>query len=240
MNREHHRWYSPSLNRDMQLLVFGHGGAPILIFPTSKGRFYEWEDRGMFWGALREPLERGWYQAFCVDSIDEESWYAWWAHPGGRAYRHHQYFEYLHNEVLPFIRWKNRNPYTIAMGASFGAYHAAAFGLKYPWEIRRIIGLCGLYDIRSFTGGYSDDYVYHNNPMSFIPNESDAKRLEAIRRQEIILVAGSGDPQVQWSRDFSAMLWSKGIWNAYREWDGWVHDWPYWQQIVPRYLGGAD
>ncbi len=70
MNREHHRWYSPSLNRDMELLVFGHAGARVIIFPTSKGRFYEWEDRGMIHGALREPLERGWLQAYCVDAID--------------------------------------------------------------------------------------------------------------------------------------------------------------------------
>ncbi|MDZ4767909.1 MAG: alpha/beta hydrolase-fold protein [Chloroflexota bacterium] len=240
MNREHHRWYSPSLNRDMQLLVFGHAGARVLIFPTSKGRFYEWEDRGMMYGALREPLERGWLQAFCVDAIDEESWYAWWSHPGGRAYRHNQYFEYLHKEVLPFMRWKNPTNYTIAMGASFGAFHAAGFGLRYPFEINRILGICGIYDIRGFTGGYSDENVYFNNPSQFIPNEWDNGRLEAMRRQDIIITAGSGDPQVQWSRDFAALLWSKGIGNAYREWNGWVHDWPFWSQMVPRYIGGHD
>jgi hypothetical protein len=27
MNREHHKWHSPSLARDLELLVFGHGGA---------------------------------------------------------------------------------------------------------------------------------------------------------------------------------------------------------------------
>lgn len=43
MNREHHRWYSPSLGRDMDLLVFGHAGARLLVFPTSKGKFYEWK-----------------------------------------------------------------------------------------------------------------------------------------------------------------------------------------------------
>lgn len=240
MNREYHRWYSPSLNRHMELLVFGHGGANVIIFPTSKGRYYEWEDRGMIHGALREPLERGWLTAYCVDAIDEESWYAWWAHPGGRAYRHHQYFEYLHNEVVPLIGSKNQNRYLITMGASFGAFHAAGFGLKYPHLVDRIFGICGLYDIRSFTGGYSDDYVYYNNPMQFVPNEHDWGRIQAMRRQDIIIVAGSGDPQVQWSRDFAGMLWSKGLWNAYREWDGWVHDWPYWQRIVPQYIFGHD
>ncbi|MBF8283873.1 MAG: hypothetical protein HW378_2788, partial [Anaerolineales bacterium] len=53
MNREYHRWYSPSLNKEIELLVFGHAGARMLVFPTSLGKFYEWEDRGMV-GALGE------------------------------------------------------------------------------------------------------------------------------------------------------------------------------------------
>lgn len=240
MNREYHRWYSPVLNRDMELLVYGHAGARVIIFPTSRGRFYEWEDHGMIAGCLREPLERGWLQAFCVDAIDAESWYARWAHPGGRAYRHHQYIEYLHNEVLPFMRWKNPHDYTIALGASFGAFHAAGLGLKYPFEINRIFGICGIYDIRFMTGGYSDDYVYFNNPVQFVAGEYDGWRLDAMRRQDIILAAGTGDPTIGWSREMSGVLWGKGIGNALREWDGWVHDWPYWQQIVPKYLFGHD
>jgi len=75
MNREYHAWHSPSLNRNMELLVFGHGGSRVLVFPTSMGRYYEWEDRGMM-GALGEHIERGWIQLYCVDSVDEESWYA--------------------------------------------------------------------------------------------------------------------------------------------------------------------
>ena len=51
MNREYHRWHSPALGREMELLVFGQGGARMLAFPTSMGRFYDWEDRGMV-GAL--------------------------------------------------------------------------------------------------------------------------------------------------------------------------------------------
>ena len=53
MNREYHRWYSRSLDRDMELLVFGHTGARVLVFPTSMGRFFQWEDSGMDreWGA---------------------------------------------------------------------------------------------------------------------------------------------------------------------------------------------
>src|SRR5690349_17010619 len=98
MNREYHRWYSPSLNREMELLIFGHAGARVLVFPTSLGKYYEWEDRGMI-GVLHEHLERGWLQLYCVDSVDAESWYARWAHPGGRAY-HAANFAFRHPELV--------------------------------------------------------------------------------------------------------------------------------------------
>ena len=31
--------------------------------------------------ALGEQLENGHLQMYCVDSVDEESWYAWHKHP---------------------------------------------------------------------------------------------------------------------------------------------------------------
>ena len=239
MNREYHRWYSPSLNRDMELLVFGHAGARVLIFPTSQGRFYEWEDRGIIW-SLRHQIDNGWIQVFCVDSVDAESWYCNWAHPGGRAYRHAQYDGHLYNEVLPFSVHKNSNPYLITIGASFGAYHAMNFGLKHPEVVGRILGLSGLYDIRWFTDGFDNEYVYFNNPMQYIPNEHNLDRLVLLRRLDIIIAAGRADRLIQSSRDLSGALWGKGIGNALREWDGWAHDWPYWEKMVHLYIGGHD
>ena len=47
MNREYHKWHSNDLGREMELLVFGHAGVPLLVFPTSMGRFYQYEDFGM-------------------------------------------------------------------------------------------------------------------------------------------------------------------------------------------------
>ena len=145
MNREYHRWHSLALNRDMELLVFGHAGAKVLVFPTSLGKYYEWEDRGMI-GVLGEQLDRGWIQLFCVDSVDAESWYARWAHPGGRAWRHIQYENYLVNEVVPLMWQKNDNPFSMTTGASFGAYHAANFAFRHPELVRRMIGMSGIYE----------------------------------------------------------------------------------------------
>lgn len=238
MNREYHRWYSPSLNRDMELLVFGHAGARVLVFPTSGGSFFEWEDRGMP-SVIGESLEKGWLQMVCVSNVDMESWYARWAEPAGRAYRHAQYDGYLYNEVLPFMDSKNSNPYVIAAGASFGGYHAMTFGLKHPDRVRRILAMSGLFDIRRFSDGYSDDNVYFNNPMQFVPNES-GWRLDRIREMDIIMATGHEDRLMQSARDLSVAMWSKGIGNALREWDGWAHDWPYWSQMFGMYIGGHD
>lgn len=239
MNREYHRWYSPSLNRDMELLIFGHAGARVLVFPTSQGRFYEWEDRGMI-STLWHHIENGWLQLYCVDSVDSESWYCGWAHPGGRAYRHHQYFNYLLYEVLPLSTHKNHNPFLMTLGASFGAYHAMAFGLKYPDKVDRILAFSGIYDIRRFTGGYSDDYVYFNNPMQFIPHESDPNRLRWLHHLDIVMATGKEDGLIWAARNMSEVLWGKGIGNALREWDGWSHDWQYWQKMLLLYINGHD
>lgn len=74
MNREYHKWHSPALGRDMELLVFGHAGAPLIVFPPSMGRFFDYESRGMI-DAIRDRYESGAIQAFCVDSVDSQSWY---------------------------------------------------------------------------------------------------------------------------------------------------------------------
>jgi len=239
MNREFHRWYSHSLGREMELLIFGHAGARLLVFPTSLGRFFEWEDRGMI-AALGDQLENGSLQMICVDSIDADSWYARWKRPGDRAARHIQYENYLLDEVLPLSQQVNADPFFMTTGASFGAYHAVNFALRHPELVGRTIGLSGVYDISQWTDGYHDDNIYFNNPMAYISNENDWGRLESLRRMDIIIVSGANDPLRNSSEDLSTILWDKGIGNALRIWDGWAHDWPWWRQMIVHYIGGHD
>ncbi len=239
MNREYHRWFSPSLGRDMDLLIFGHAGARVLVFPSSLGSFFEWEDRGMI-AELGQHLEEGWIQMFCVSSVDAESWYARWKNPGDRAWRQVQYDNYLLHEVVPLSRQVNPNPFMITTGASFGAYHAVNFAFRHPHIVGRTIGLSGVYSIDRWTDGHSDDNVYFNNPMAFIPNEHESDRLQALQRMDIILVTGADDPMRASTEELSSVLWNKGIGNAQRIWDGWAHDWPWWRQMIAKYIGGSD
>lgn len=223
----------------MELLVFGHAGARVLVFPTSMGRFFQWEDTGMI-TTLGQQLENGNLQLFCVDSVDAESWYAKDRPPAERAWRQIQYDRYVLNEVLPFSTLHNSNPFLISTGTSFGAYHAVNFAFRYPHLVDRVIGLSGLYDIKRFTDGYSDDNVYFNNPCDFIQNEHEQSRLEALQHMDIILAIGRDDPACSSNECLSHILWSKNIWHALRIWDGWAHDWPWWQQMISLYIGGHD
>jgi esterase/lipase superfamily enzyme len=82
--------------------------------------------------------------------------------------------------------------------------------------------------------------VYFNNPVAYLPNEHDWGRLEAMRRMDIILVTGSDDPKRSGTEDLSTILWQKEIGNALRIWDGWAHDWPWWEKMIALYVGGHD
>jgi esterase/lipase superfamily enzyme len=223
----------------MELLIFGHAGAPMIVFPTSQGRYFEYEDRGMV-GALSDGLERGLLQLVCVDSVDAESWYCSWAHPSGRIARHIQYDQYVLNEVIPFVHNENRNDFWMTTGCSFGAYHAINFGLRHPEVIRRSIGLSGLYDMRSFMDGYYNQDFYFNNPIDYTANLHDANYIQQLQQQDIILAIGAEDQARSSNDKLAAQLWRAGIGNALRIWDGWSHDWPFWDKMIRIYVNGHD
>jgi esterase/lipase superfamily enzyme len=42
MNERYIKWYTPWLNREFEMLVFGSGGGlPLILFPTSFGHYYQ-------------------------------------------------------------------------------------------------------------------------------------------------------------------------------------------------------
>ncbi|MGH9551505.1 MAG: esterase, partial [Terriglobales bacterium] len=94
VNREYHKWYSERLGRDMELLVFGHSGARLIVFPTSCGRFFDWENRRMM-DPIARHIDNGWLQIFCVDSVDTESWFNNGISPHDRTQRHLDYQDYV-------------------------------------------------------------------------------------------------------------------------------------------------
>jgi esterase/lipase superfamily enzyme len=236
---QHTSWYSHRVGREMHVRWFGRGGARLLAFPTSMGDHNEWPNRRMP-DVLWEHIARGWITLFCLDHNHDASWYDKGIPPRERARRHLLYDGYLREELLPFTANVAGNGFLIAAGASFGAYHAMSFGLRNPALVNRIIGMSGMYDISGMADHAPDDLVYQCNPHAFIPNEWEAHRLDAIRRQDIIMAIGDGDPMVHENREFSGILWRKGIGNALRVWNGFAHDWPWWERMIVKYVGGHD
>jgi len=47
VTEQYHRWYSPNLSMDLEMLVFGDRGYPVILFPTTKGRYYQNKDFGL-------------------------------------------------------------------------------------------------------------------------------------------------------------------------------------------------
>ncbi|MBI3998423.1 MAG: esterase family protein [Armatimonadetes bacterium] len=234
MNREYSHWVSPNLGRSMETLVFGHAGAPVLVFPTTMGRFYQHEDFGVV-AALTSKIDAGLIQLFCLDSVDAESWYNRAVPPRQRVLRHLDYERYILQEYLPFIRQRNPGPLLVT-GTSFGAYHAVNFAFRHPTQVAKLVAFSGRYDIKIFMDGHYDDDVYFNCPVDFLPNLTDEAYLEPLRRMKIALVCGEHDIALQSTRFISETLTARGVPNELAIWWGYTHDWPLWREAIPQYL----
>jgi len=242
MNREYHKWFSPILQRDMELLIFGHSGAAVLFFPTRMARFYDYENWRVI-EALENRINNGELQIFCVDSIDAESFYNTAVHPIVRIARHIQYEEYILTEVLPLMRHKNKGNYFEVAGCSMGAFHALNIALRHPWIFNKVVCMSGRYDltqqIQDFDDlfdGYHNDNIYYNTPMKYVPNMHDEHQLDTIRKMEIIFAIGETDPFLYNNQEFSKLLWDKGLPNKLYVWEHYAHRPRYWRQMVQLYF----
>ena len=232
------KWYSPRMERDMETLVHGGAGAPVLVFPSSWGRFYEWKDFLMV-ETLADKIDAGLIQLYGVDSHCNDSWYNQGIHPRHRVLRHNAWESYIIHEVIPFIRSINPNPFLITAGTSFGAYLAVNFALKHPDLVRKTIGLSGSYSIRGLLDGYYDEDAYFNCPLDYIPNLNDGHLLGLLRTMEINLITSDWDLGVcrERSYEMSRILYEKGIPHRFEDWGGnTIHDWPSWRKMIRHYL----
>ncbi len=238
MNREYHQWYSHRLGRGMELLTFGHGGKPVLVFPSSKGKFYEYEDRGMV-EALRWEAENGRLMLFCVDSVDAESWYNRGTHPADRVRRHIAYESYVLEEVVPLMRSRTGTHRIAVTGCSFGGYHATNFALRHPDAVSHCVSMSGAYDIRQFLDGYYDEDCYFNNPVDYLPQLSDTWYLDQYRHDiGWVFAAGEHDICLGENQRIAGIFREKGLPHWFDFWGlGAVHDWPLWQLMAKKYLG---
>lgn len=242
MNREYTQWYSPVLQKNMEMLIFGYGGASVLFFPARMGRFYDYENWRVI-ESLRHKIENGYIQVYCVDSFDTESFYSSGFHPSVKISRHIQYEQYILQEVMPYMEVKNPNSFKIAAGCSLGAYHAVNISLRHPGIFNKVVGMSGRYDLASKIGhyedlleGYWDENVYFNMPLQYIPNLTDEHKLAVLRQMYIILAVGKEDVLFDNNQILSGLLTDKEIDNSLYIWDSEAHQARAWRQMVVNYL----
>ncbi len=242
MNREYHKWWSEHLQRDMELLVFGHAGAKVLVFPTRDGRFYEYEDIGVV-ESLRYKIEQGWLQLYCVDSLYSETFYCNWAHPTGRIQRQIEFEQYILHEVLPFMNNKNPHECTIAHGLSLGAFHAANIAFRHPQLFKKLAAFSGRYDLTlsvecfdDLLDGFYNEDVYNHMPSHFLPDIDCSLKLSKLREMDIILVIGAEDPFLENNKQLSEMLTQKDISHQLIIWNERAHSGYYWRRMAPLYV----
>lgn len=240
MERQLSSWYSPRLQKEMPVAVYGHYGFALLMVPTAAADYLEYERFGLI-DTLAPFVDAGKVKVFSINSINQESWMNQQMEPRHKMIRHQQFNDYVHEEVIPFIRTHTSHDTPIIIcGASFGALHGMNLFLKRPDLLNGVIAMSGVYDLTEYTRGYYDDDVYFNSPQHYIPNLSDHGILEQIRRsQHIHLFSGSGayeDPNA--ARSFASLLYNKGINYELDIWGSeWPHDWNTWRKVLPHYLG---
>ncbi len=235
MNREYHRWYSERLGRDMEVLLFGHSGEPVLLLPTSRGRFFQAEDFGLI-GAIADRIQAGRYVVVCADSVDEESWFNQGLHPRDRLARHAQWESYLLHEVVPLLNQRSTSGRLTLAGCSFGGFHTYNVGLRHPHVFRRLISMGGLFETDQFLDGHQDDSVYFHSCTQWLPNVSDPAQLSALQKVEMVLAVGEHDFCRPSNERLSSLLWKKDIGHHLAVWEGAPHDWPVWRRMIQQYL----
>ncbi len=244
MTRRYLKSYSPAVGRDMEVLVFGHYGRPIIAFPSGGGRFHDFEDNGMI-AVIGHLLEAGKVKLYCPDSLDNESWLKSDIDPHWRAIRHQAYQDYILKDLLPFIASDCQidSPNVGLVGCSMGAYHAANFGLKFPEHFPYALCMSGRYDLDKITGSSASEEVYFNNPMAYLPNLHGEALEHTKHFAHIILVCGQGafeDKCLEETQRLSELLSIKGISHEKHLWGHDVeHHWYWWRKQFYRYMEQA-
>lgn len=222
---------------DGRVIVHGHWGRPVLLFPTEQGNAHDVVSNG-FVGAVDGLLTAGRVKLFCVDSADAASWSATHLPVEQRARQHEWYENWIVGTVAPFIAQDcGGGPVEIiTAGCSMGAFHALNISLRHANLFPLALCFSGNYDAASWRAhGERGLSAYFNNPVDYVPN-LHGEHLDWLRsRLSVLLVCGQG----QWedttgalrsTTQMAGLLAAKGIRHELDLWGHDVpHDWPSWR-----------
>lgn len=227
-----------------QVVVHGHWGRPVVVFPSEAGSAWDYLSNGMV-DAVRWLLDAGRVKLYCVDSADGMTWADLSVPLEERARRHDWYERWVLEQVVPFARDDSggREDF-VATGCSLGAFHAANITLRHAHLFPHALCLSGSYDPTRWNAwGERGDATYFHSPMDYVAN-LHGDHLEWLRsRVRLVLVVGQGawevDPTgaLPSTRELAALLAEKGLPHELDVWGHDVpHDWSSWQRQLAHHL----
>jgi esterase/lipase superfamily enzyme len=231
MQEKYVKYYSHILNKDIEILISGHWGQPVLMFPTSMGGFNQNKDFGLI-DSVGDLIEAGNIKTFNVETIDNQSFYDDNISAETKVYNYELYTTFLKNELVPAIQKECGVHRIIVAGCSFGGYHSTNFAFKYPDLVSGLISMSGAFSIKNFVGGFYNDNVYFNDPLDYMANAESWR----YNHMKIILGTSDWDSCKGSNLAMSALLGSKGIDHWYDEKRWADHDWPLWKMTFPEYI----
>jgi esterase/lipase superfamily enzyme len=208
------------------VLVFGHWGRRVLVFPSQERTRYEWEEHGMV-DAVRDLIDAGRVKLYCVDSWDSGTWHDDWLPREERARRHEEYERWVVDRV--------DGDEVITAGVSMGAFHAANLTLRRPQRFPLALCFSGVYDLDAVGWGGRGDSFYFNNPADFVGGLDGSPA-------SVLLVAGRGQWEdttgaLEQTLRFAALLEERGIRHEVDVWgEDSPHDWPAWREQLAKHL----
>ena len=149
LKEEYHKWHSQFINREFEMLVFGHTGFPVIIFPTSRARYYQAKDFGLI-NTAAYLIDTGKVKIYCPDSIDYLSWYNKSIHPADRVKTQITYEEVILNDVIEFAFQDPGFDKVALVGCSFGGYHASNIAFRNPEKVGYLFSMGGASNIKRF------------------------------------------------------------------------------------------
>ena len=239
----HVELYSDAIGASGGVVVHGHWGRPVLVFPAEGGSAWDYEHQGMV-GAVAGLLDAGRVKLYCVDSFDSETWSNSSLPLEERARQHGRYESWIVEQVVPWIHADCGGPQDIATtGVSLGAYHAVNFALKRADLFPLALAFSGNYDPASWDGwGDRGDAVYFNNPLDYVEHMG-GEHLDWLRgRASLLIVCGQGQWEdttgsLESSKRLAGVLAAKGIEHELDLWGHDVpHDWPSWRAQFAHHL----
>jgi esterase/lipase superfamily enzyme len=232
------RWYSPSIEQDVQLVRWGHFGTPVLVFPTAGGDAEEIE-RFLMIRVLGPLLDAGRIKVYSIDSVAGRAWISGQHSPEYCSALQNRFDAFVYHEVTPAIRKDCRSDglELIAAGASIGAFNAVATVCRHPDAFRLAIAMSGTFDLSKYLNGSMNQDFYFSSPLHYLPGlEGDL--LQALQRRLILMPTGEGDwEDIGESWRMAHVLGARQIPNRVDPWGPqYHHNWVTWREMLPKYL----